>query len=690
MEYPFKNHQIDLRIAVCDNSAKIAGGRIGGMTVLHAPIFTAVLKLIPTGEKLTLSSSDAWDSVTVTGQEDTKHFCFTRGGIRILITASLLPDQLIWTGEVLNDSAEYSVMSLTYPTPRVTAEQYHAFLPLHSGYLIQNAQHETDTFTDQYPGAQFAMQYFAAYNENGGIYLGIEDSAANVKQMTVTLKDGVENFDISFYGVGASLPRNSFSLGGRCVWQAFSGDWYDASMLYQQFVEKQARWLPKIGENGRTDVAKKYKDIPFWIADYIPNQPSQGENKPMNLSAGSDIYEPDYWHNAAIALQKELDVPIAYHVYNWHQIPFNIEYPHFLPAKETFLQHAPKLRANSIYVFPYINAVGWEIHDAQMGHAVNFENTGRHAAAIAENGDYNLEDYPQTTVKGETSQLSMTCGSSRVWHQMILDLTREMESTLPIDGIYYDQVAAVAARPCYNHAHDHLPGGGCYWADGYCEMMANIRKERPAECFYFSECNAEPYMSAFDGFLTWEWVNGNEVPAFSAVYAGYIQLLGRCTIGTKKDDFDFFKYCTAQSFVCGQQLGWCKADIVYSDRHLDFLKPIVRTRYRYRDLWNSACLLRPPVVQTDHPQYHTAPGLWFHTDIRSEYVISGAWRSKHEDKTVIFAINIANEAVNYELSFDAKEYGIQNKPLPEGSTLSGDRCRIKGTLKQNEIKVFEI
>ena len=34
-------------------------------------------------------------------------------------------------------------------------------------------------------------------------------------------------------------------------------------------------------------------------------------------------------------LKERLGTPVAYHVYNWHEIPFNIGYPHFLPARKT-------------------------------------------------------------------------------------------------------------------------------------------------------------------------------------------------------------------------------------------------------------------------------------------------------------------------------------------------------------------
>ena len=78
-----------------------------------------------------------------------------------------------------------------------------------------------------------------------------------------------------------------------------------------------------------------------------------------------------------------------------------------------------------------------------------------------------------------------------------------MEATLPIDGIYFDQVSAVPPALCRNREHSHKPGGGSYWSDGYNQMMEKINAAKPVDKFYFSESNAEVYAKSFDGFLTW-------------------------------------------------------------------------------------------------------------------------------------------------------------------------------------------
>ena len=265
-----------------------------------------------------------------------------------------------------------------------------------------------------------------------------------------------------------------------------------------------------------------------------------------------------------------------------------------------------------------------------------------------------------------------------------------MEETLPIDGIYFDQIAATPARPCHNPKHRHLPGGGAFWNEGFNRMMKRIGARKPKDFFYFTESCAEPYMKSFDGYLTWNWVYPDDVPAFAAIYAGYIQMIGRVTDGNKKDDLGFFKYCNAKSLVYGQQLGWCKADIIWREDRLDFIKNAVRVRYELSDLFGYARMLRPPVAFTPLPKLETEAGLTDNGIIESEQVIAGAWRDETKRETVMIAVNIADGKTPFTLEFDAAEYEITGKSLPDGFVFDGAKCIARGELEKNEIRVWKI
>ncbi len=685
----------EINISTKDNGAVIENGKFGDAVILKTPLFYMRLKNIETEENVLVDSSKLWESVKVKKIFKNTEFVFENPNgvkdITVFVCAKEFDGYIEWTQKVINNNDNISVMEITYPTPKVTGEHMNFFLPIHSGKVIEEAQDKEYAYEDYYPHSATCMQFFAMYGKTSGVYIGIEDGKAASKYFKMSAKDKILFAEVKFFAPGASLAHNSFEPWGKCKWQFLKGDWYDAAMLYADFVKREATWLPEIGENGREDTKERFKNIPFWICDYIPNSESQGDNKPMSLSAGSDIYDSKYWYEAPIALQKELGMPIAYHVYNWHQIPFNIEYPHFLPAKDGFKEKVKLLQENNITVIPYINAVGWEIHDYEKDHEVNFKNTGYKNAKLKEDGSYVTERYPQRTIKGEKSYLAPMCGTSATWHKIIKKLTHDIECETGVDGIYFDQVSAAAAIPCYSKEHNHLPGGGNYWVEGYNTMMKEINAQKPDDKFYFSECQNEPFMKSFDGFLTWMWVQGSEVPAYSAIYAGYIQLIGRCTIGAKKDDFDFFKYCTAKSLLYGQQLGWCKADIIYSEKHMEFLKNAVNMRYKYTKLFNSSKMLRPPVVKTEtDSKMITRAGLHFDEDIVSDWVLGGAWQYRNKEKTVIFAANISDDTQKFTLKFNAEEYGVLEKALPEGFKKVGNDFVYEGKLDRFEIKAWEI
>ena len=672
------------------HGAAMSGGKMGDFEILPSALFEAYIKN-SSGETERITSESTWKSVSVREMDASTEIIFCGPDLApelcVILSAREEKEALVWKVIVNNDSAEWSVMRITYPTPILKGTEFNLFVPRFGGRTVTDAGKNGFSINTTYPGT-LTMQYFAAYSNTYGVYLSVEDERGAVKCFNAKAADDVFSLTATFYAIGGGNVGNSFDLYGEMRWQGFVGDWYDATMIYADFVYKKATWLPELY---RPDTAEKFKNIPFWVCDYVPNIKSQGNNKPMLLSAGSDIYEPEYWYKAPIELQKELGgLPIAYHVYNWCKIPFNIEYPHFLPAKETFLENAPKLREQGIYVMPYINAVSWERRDGEMGHAINFDNTGVRGSVILENGKTLFENYPQVTVSGHTSELVQMCPSFNEWHSIMEKLSRDMESTLPIDGIYYDQTAATPARPCYNPDHDHLPGGGSFWSDGYNRMMQKIGKNKPDDFFYFTESCAEPYMKSFDGYLTWNWVYPEDVPAFAAIYAGYVQMVGRVTDGKKKEDLGFFKCCNARSLVYGQQLGWCKADIIWRPEWLEFIRNAVKVRYELSDVFNKARMLRPPVAHTPLPKLSAEAGLGNKGNVESEMVVSGAWRYRDGKETVIIAVNIANESVPFELSFDVAEYGIADKQLPKEFKLDGQRCTVSDTLEKNGVRVWRI
>ncbi len=661
MLYTIQKQNWSLTLAVSDHGVSVSDGTFGALRLLPSPLFS--MKYAPVQENTVryakpddgiteIPSADGWGSVRTVCSDSLLQFWFCAPGgvseITVVLTGKIDDRGISWSCEIINNNPDYSVHEITYPSPCVTGKPLHAFIPDCSGRALMNVGESGFSGRWDYPGHNMAMQYFAFWGAGGGIYLGVHDPDASMKTFAVRTGEDTGVLTPIFPAVGIGCRANSFSMGGVMRWEYLCGDWYDAAMIYAEFVRTQAKWLPV---KGRPDTPRAFREIPFWICDYIPNSPEQMEARPMTLATVSERYGKDYWVDAAIALREALGVPIGYHVYNWHKIPFNINYPHFLPARDTFIEGAKRLKEAGVYLFPYINAVSWEMHDADEGYTENFATVGKYGAATRADGSALDVIYPQKKRDGTMTRLVPMCPTCLRWHGILEEITRGMEAELPIDGIYFDQIAAVPSFPCRSTTHSHLPGGGSWWSDGYNRMMDAINAKKPQDKFYFTESNAEPYMKSFDGFLTWVWTAGDDVPAFSAVYAGYIQLIGRYTDGAKRDDDMYFRYHLAEGLLFGQQLGWINAHVVYNEARMKFLKTLVHTRYTYTDLFTEGSLLRPPVVKTDIPPV-TSSG------ITMRQVVSGAWKTAAGDRVAVFAVNISDRQATAEIRLHASEYGV--------------------------------
>lgn len=666
----------------------VKSGFFGQVRLEPSEIFTLRLKDCNRDRELRLTSRSAFGSVKTEQSDGKIDFYFSQypevPDVSVTITASYDETGISWTGDVQNHNQNWSAMELSYPTPILMAKDRDFFEPAESGQVIHNIGNdgvfaaEVPEKIMTYPSRKCCMQYFAVYGQESGIYLGIHDGSAASKEIRLTCPDGKLGIGVRFYGIGASLVANSFALRGSSRWQILHGDWYDASMIYSSFVQKEASWLPQTGVDGRPDTENRYKDIAFWVMDAMPNTPEQGENCPKNLTSDSDKATPDYWYERPIQLKKELGIPIAYHIYNWHETPFNLDYPHY-HAKKEFLEKREEFRENGLYVMPYINAVSWEMLDAEEGYEVNYANTGKYGVVIKEDGFERFSNYPQVKKSGEGSHLAPICPTFRRWWEIMDEVSRYLVDDLKVEGVYYDQVSAHAGFPCYSKTHGHLPGGGSYWAEEYTAMMQKIR-ERKNHGFCFSECNAEPYMKGFDGYLTWTWVCAGEVPAFSAVYAGYIVMLGRNLDGTKKEDDAYFRYAVARSLLFGQQIGWCKSDVFENEKKIGFLKTVVKIRHDYATFFRSSRMCRPPKVTSSGKATIASPALWYKTPIKMEPVEGAAWRSYDGTKVVIFLTNSSEKELQYNFSFLPDEYGVNKKNLPDGFCFDGKKVTATGAI----------
>ena len=91
-------------------------------------------------------------------------------------------------------------------------------------------------------------------------------------------------------------------------------------------------------------------------------------------------------------------------------------------------------------------------------------------------------------------------------------------------------------------------------------MPDAIRTVMPRDTILITECNGEPFVRWFDGYLSCHWQHDGQVPAFPAVYGGAIQMFGRGYLGEATKALAL-RMKAGQQLVFGEQIGWIGPEI---------------------------------------------------------------------------------------------------------------------------------
>ncbi|MEG0767912.1 MAG: DUF6259 domain-containing protein, partial [Clostridia bacterium] len=432
------------------------------------------------------------------------------------------------------------MLSASYPGLNVEGGDPTLLVPRDAGQLVEHPYARAHHVNGLYPsGFSFTMPVCALYQPQvrpgNGLYVAVEDPTGCRKDLSMHFfQSGQGCIDFHYPAENMYRPANAFEVPGSLVWQVFDGDWYDAAQLYRAFVQAHAQWLPACGARGREDSPAWMREVPLYIMDWMPNDNPDADPVPISIRPAQEPARDD-WYQKPIKLAKALKMPFGYHLYNWHWIPFNNDFPHYFPVKEGLQAGVDAMHQYGIYVMPYVNGRLWDTHDAR-GEDAHFTREALAHTSKSRDGQPDLEIYASHEPDGAPVELAAMCPQSALWRKTLADIARELFETYQMDAIYIDQVAAAPVNLCCDPTHDHLPGGGDWWVKAYRLLMERLRLEKPAHCGFTTECNAEVYADGFDGFLTWVWIRSDMVPLFPTVYAGHIAMLGRNTNGYKKAD----------------------------------------------------------------------------------------------------------------------------------------------------------
>ncbi|MCX6905378.1 MAG: DUF6259 domain-containing protein, partial [Verrucomicrobia bacterium] len=632
------------------------------------PLFAVTLHGPGSNDSVTLGADHGWNEVAI-GPEDSASAATNPGFLalrwqtpadarlgRLRVIARVLPEpgsaSLRWTLTVENPPAGWSAWRVVFPQVAVAdlGPQGCVFFPKGAGQVERGVWQRAFRYSGTYPGGWTTMQFMAAYSEDRqtGLYVAAHDPWGSTKDLSVKSKpsEGAVTLAVDNPVPDMGVVGNRFTLSGEAVWRLLRGDWFDASVAYRDWVRKEAKWYPKLTPQGREDTPAWMRELAVWAQSGVAVS-----------QCVADV----------AAFTQYLGPPAAVHWYNWHQIPFDNDYPHYFPPKPGFVEGVRSLQTSGTFVMPYINGRLWDTRDGGTND-FEFTRVARPAVTKDQQGEPYIESYGSKETDGGPVRLGVMCPGTELWQERIRQIVLRLMNECGVKGVYIDQIAAAQPTLCFDKSHGHPLGGGHWWTEGYWRMLDSIRQAMPKDRILTTECNGEPFIRCFDGYLTWHWQYDGQVPAFPAVYGGSIQMFGRAYGGGSTRDLAL-RMRAGQQLVFGEQLGWLAPTVVREKGNAEFFRQMVQLRRRLGSYFSAGEMARPPRLAGSVPTVR-ADWQWGGVDwVTTDAVLTGAWCQPAARRLALIFVNVSTNPVTEQVIYDTRPYGLSGS-TGRWSTLS--------------------
>jgi hypothetical protein len=418
-----------------------------------------------------------------------------------------------------------------------------------------------------------------------------------------------------------------------------------------------------------------------------------------NRGRSAQVLEP------AIALQKELGLPVRVFWHWWHGCAYDTGFPEYLPPREgeeSFTNAMARAHQADVRAIVYMNQRLWGMTTESWSR----EGAERYAVKGAD-GRVRPEVY-NTFTKLPCASM---CMGTQFWRNKYAGLAEEVLQKLGVDGVYMDQ--ACSSLSCFDPVHGHPRGGGRYWIEGFRELADDIRSRCAGRgrVVLAGEGCGEGWLPFLDLMLSLQvsreryanpYDDWQPIPLFQAVYHPYCILYGNYSSLTMPPYDELWpaqfappeplklldsKYSRqflmeqARAFVWGQQP--TVANFVAShlrDRRAEteFVMQLARLRSRARKYLQEGTFLRPPLLQVPEATlpmsrisiYAGQQGALTSFEGRYPLVWGGAWRAPDGDVAVALA-SIAGEPLMVPLVMEGKDYALPRKGRVNRLSASG-------------------
>lgn len=496
-----------------------------------------------------------------------------------------------------------------------TPEKGEIITPAGWGNLYELEQN--GIYTANYPSWSASMQMLMMNDKRGGFYYSGEDYNACGKLFKASEENGNVKFTTEVTASEGWTNDGVFTIPWTTVIGQNPEGWEAAAMQWYRPFSFKTEW---------GSVPLKDRNIPEWL-----------QNKDLWFRVKT--VEPEAIASADRAIDYFGD-NLFFHWYWWHNYPYDSHYPDYFPAKPEFASLIKHIQDKNCHITPYINGRLWdpstESYESRNGKEASCRNT---------DGTLYTEVYPTSKVPN-----SVTCPSSPIWHDMIIELCWKIQNELGTNGVYIDQIAAAAPYPCYAENHNHPKGGGEFWFHSYRDMMKDLRKDYvlPGNII-FSEENSECFIPSFDILLTLNTPHDPKrkiVPLYPMIYSDRVHTAGYTYVPGTDVTTGAFRHINMQCFLYGSQLGWVEPRFIWgSDTtgiESKFLKNLSEYRKKQHDVFLGGRYLSEYIPEGDNPTT-------FVPTFGTDYMVKGAKWLTPKGKEVLYLVNSDNKAHKVKL-----------------------------------------
>lgn len=560
-------------------------------------LFSIAVEEVDTGKRRVLASDDEWVRIEEIEGGKALRFVGSSGderlaGLDVVVRCCAAEDGVgcDWTFEGTTGTNAFALAEVTVGAIEMfsTGPKMRALYPGAMGNVKENPIAETTVHRGAYPSLGCAMPWEAVWDEESGhaFYVGAHDPKGGAKY--VIMKGQPETCTVRLaltqrLAWNGKNPGAKSVMSGTVAWRSLVGDWYDAAIIYRDWVRDNAVWYPTMGREGRESTPDWFKNLGFIVRTW-----GYASNVVADVKTCQDF----------------LQVPVMAHWYHWHMIPFDNDYPHYFPAKPGFEEGVQTLHKMGAKAVPYTNGHIWDKRDRGI-EDWQFSKIGAKGACMRRDGTLFDEYYSQYETNGEKVVFAPMCPASQVWHDKVGENCHKVVNVSDLDGYYMDQVGAFSTIECRNPAHGHLFGGGSWWQEGYRKLLSDARARCKKKVFFATEGNGEHTFDQIDAFVCWNIEGGvDTVPAFEVCYSGAVNVYCRSNPAAKKKNVREIRMKLANVLADGEMYGWLPAAYCQLEGVKDYMRTCVRFRHMNAPWFYKGEMRRAPRIVETMPEWN--------------------------------------------------------------------------------------